>query len=34
MEINLFEDVINEEVIDSLSIDELTLLAKMLEGVK
>jgi hypothetical protein len=34
MAINLFEDVINEDVINSLSISELELLSKILEGVK
>lgn len=32
MAINLFEDVINEDVIDSLTIDELNLLNTMLES--
>jgi len=31
---NLFDDVINEEVLDSLSITELNLLAEILKDVK
>lgn len=34
MAINLFEDVINEDVIDSLTIEELNLLNTILEKVK
>ena len=34
MAINLFEDVINEDVIDSLTLEELNLLNTLLENVK